>query len=63
MALAVGVLLLDVAMQSGMTVNLTRIHTIRPDHHGRLNTAFMTCAFLGGSTGSWLGVHLHTELG
>jgi predicted MFS family arabinose efflux permease len=59
--LAVGVLLLDVTMQSGQAANLTRIYAIRAD--SRLNTAYMTCAFLGGSAGSWLGALLCAELG
>jgi predicted MFS family arabinose efflux permease len=60
-AITVGVLLLDVTMQSGMTANLTRIYSIRAD--SRLNTTYMTCAFLGGSAGSWLGARLCAELG
>jgi len=60
-AITVGVLLLDVTMQSGMTANLTRIYAIRPD--SRLNTTYMTCAFLGSSTGSWLGARLCAEFG
>jgi predicted MFS family arabinose efflux permease len=56
-----GVLLLDVAMQSGMTANVTRIYAISPD--SRLSTAYMTCAFLGGSAGSWLGARLCAALG
>ena len=60
-ALSAGVLLLDVTMQSGMTANLARIYAVRAD--SRLNTAYMTCAFLGGSTGSWLGALLCAELG
>lgn len=61
LAVTAGVLLLDVALQSGMTANVTRIYTIRPD--SRLNTAYMTCAFLGGGAGSWLGARLHAEYG
>lgn len=60
-AITIGVLLLDVTMQSGMTANLTRIYAIRPD--SRLNTTYMTCAFLGSSTGSWLGARLRAEFG
>jgi predicted MFS family arabinose efflux permease len=62
-ALTTGTLLLDVAMQSGMVANQTRVYTLRPDARGRLNTAYMTCAYLGGSTGSWLGVQVWSEVG
>ncbi|MBD3003605.1 MFS transporter [Streptomyces sp. 5-10] len=55
-ALTVGTLLLDVAMQSGMVANQARVYALRPDARSRLNTAYMTCAYLGGSAGSWLGV-------
>jgi predicted MFS family arabinose efflux permease len=55
-ALIAGVLLLDVAMQSGMTANKARVYALRADARGRLNTAFMTCAYAGGSAGSWLGL-------
>ncbi|WP_032916962.1 MFS transporter [Streptomyces rimosus] len=55
-ALVLGTLLLDVAMQSGMVANQARVYALRPDARNRLNTAYMTCAYLGGSAGSWLGV-------
>jgi predicted MFS family arabinose efflux permease len=55
-ALIVGTLLLDVAMQSGMVANQARVYALRADARSRLNTAYMTCAYLGGSAGSWLGV-------
>ena len=48
-ALIVGVLLLDVAMQSGMAANKARVYALHSDARGRLNTAFMTCAYAGGS--------------
>jgi predicted MFS family arabinose efflux permease len=62
-ALAAGMLLLDVAVQSGQVANQARIFALRPDLRSRLNTAYMTCAFLGGSAGSWLGVRAYTDLG
>ncbi|QNS08354.1 MFS transporter [Streptomyces xanthii] len=54
-ALVVGTLLLDVAMQCGMVANVTRVYALRDDARSRLGTAYMTCAYLGGSAGSWLG--------
>ncbi|MFI0770940.1 MFS transporter [Streptomyces sp. NPDC021218] len=62
-ALTVGTLLLDVAMQSGMVANQTRVYALRPDARSRLNTAYMTCAYLGGSAGSWLGVQVWSRAG
>jgi predicted MFS family arabinose efflux permease len=61
--LTVGVLLLDITMQSGMVANLARIYAVSPNNRSRLNTAYMTCAFLGGSAGSWLGALAYTHLG
>ncbi|MFD9128111.1 MFS transporter [Kitasatospora sp. NPDC059571] len=61
--LGAGMLLLDVAMQSGQVANQSRIFALRPDARARLNTAYMTCAFLGGSVGSWLGVRAYGALG
>ncbi|WP_182886992.1 MFS transporter [Microbispora sp. H10885] len=57
-AVTFGTLLLDVAMQCGMVANQARVYALRPDARGRLNTAYMTCAYLGGSAGSWLGVRV-----
>ncbi|MDI2129606.1 MFS transporter [Yinghuangia seranimata] len=62
-ALVVGILLLDVAMQSGQVANQTRVLALRPDARARLNTAYMTCSFLGGSAGSWVGVRLYVGVG
>ncbi|MFI1584402.1 MFS transporter [Embleya sp. NPDC020630] len=62
-ALAAGLLLLDVAIQCGQVANQARIFALRPEARSRLNTAYMTCSFLGGSAGSWLGIHTYTRLG
>jgi predicted MFS family arabinose efflux permease len=61
--LAVGMLGLDVAMQSGQVANQARIFALRPGERARLNTAYMTCAFLGGSAGSWIGVRAYAAFG
>jgi predicted MFS family arabinose efflux permease len=50
-----GVLLLDLAVQAGHVANQTRIYAIDPSARGRLNAVYMTCYFIGGSTGSFLG--------
>lgn len=62
-ALALGMLLLDVAMQCGQVANQARIFALRPEARSRLNTAYMTCAFTGGSLGSWLGVRGFAHFG
>ncbi|MFI0407543.1 MFS transporter [Actinomadura sp. 3N508] len=62
-ALAAGTLLLDVALQAGTIANQARIFALRPDARSRINTAYMTCSFLGGSTGSWLGAAAYGRFG
>jgi predicted MFS family arabinose efflux permease len=62
-ALVVGTLLLDVGMQSGMVANQVRIYALGADVRSRLNTAYMTCAYLGGTLGSWLGARAYARFG
>jgi len=62
-ALATGMLILDVAMQSGQVANQARVFAIHPEMRSRLNTAYMTCAFLGGSVGSGLGIRAYLSFG
>ncbi|MEV4542790.1 MFS transporter [Micromonospora echinaurantiaca] len=62
-ALVLGTLLLDVSMQSGMVANQVRIYALRSDARSRLNTAYMTCAYLGGGLGSWLGAPAYARFG
>lgn len=62
-ALVAGMLLLDAAVQSGQVANQARIFALRPQARARLNTAYMTCSFLGGSAGSWLGVRAYERFG
>ncbi|MEU5973978.1 MFS transporter [Streptomyces sp. NPDC047315] len=58
-ALVVGTLLLDLALQAGTIANQARVFALRPDARARLNTAYMTLAYLGGAAGSWLGVRAY----
>ncbi|MEU9168703.1 MFS transporter [Streptomyces sp. NPDC048420] len=62
-ALVAGLLLIDVAVQCGQVANQARIFALRPEIHSRLNTAYMTCSFLGASAGSWLGTRAYTRFG
>ncbi|KOV64639.1 MFS transporter [Streptomyces sp. MMG1121] len=59
LSLVAGTLLLDVGMQSGMVANQVRVYCLGADVRSRLNTAYMTCAYLGGSAGSWLGARAY----
>jgi predicted MFS family arabinose efflux permease len=62
--LGAGMLLLDVAVQCGQVANQARIFGLVPGSaRARRNTAYMTCTFLGGSLGSWLGVRAYSEFG
>ncbi|HEX4496805.1 MAG TPA: MFS transporter [Thermoanaerobaculia bacterium] len=53
--LIVGVILLDLGVQSGHVANQTRIYGLVPDARSRLNTFYMVCYFIGGAAGSLLG--------
>ena len=61
--LGAGMLLLDVAVQCGQVANQARIFGLPGSARARRNTAYMTCTFLGGSVGSWLGVRAYSEFG
>ncbi|MFI9329016.1 MFS transporter [Kitasatospora sp. NPDC052868] len=62
-ALVAGTLLLDLGMQCGMVANQVRIYALRPDARSRLNTAYMTCGYLGGTLGSWTGARAYGAVG
>ncbi|MEV6290706.1 MFS transporter [Streptomyces sp. NPDC051896] len=63
LSLVAGTLLLDVGMQSGMVANQVRVYALAASVRSRLNTAYMTCAYLGGSLGSWLGSRAYARYG
>ncbi|MBB5889242.1 MFS transporter [Kutzneria kofuensis] len=58
-----GLVLLDVAVQCNQVANQSRIFALLPEARSRLNTAYMTCTFLGGTLGSWLGVQAYDLFG
>jgi predicted MFS family arabinose efflux permease len=58
-----GMLLLDLAVQSSQVANQARIFALLPGARSRLNSAYMTAVFLGGSTGSWLGARTYLTYG
>jgi len=53
--LIAGVILMDLAIQSGHVSNQTRIYSIDPSARSRLNMVYMSCYFIGGGLGSYLG--------
>jgi predicted MFS family arabinose efflux permease len=53
--LIIGVVLLDLGVQSGHVSNQARIYSIAPEAKSRLNTVYMVSYFTGGAAGSVLG--------
>ena len=51
---AIAVPLFDVAIQGNNVLNQTRLFSVEPQARSRLNTAFVSCNFLGGAVGSLL---------
>jgi predicted MFS family arabinose efflux permease len=62
-ALAAGMLALDISVQCGQVANQARIFALPGELRARRNTAYMTCAFLGGSAGSFLGTRVFLIFG
>jgi predicted MFS family arabinose efflux permease len=62
-ALVVATLQIDVAMQCGMVANVARFQAVRPEALNRMRSAYMTCAYMGGSGGSLLGTIAYTSAG
>lgn len=61
--LVIGVILLDVGVQSTHISNQTLVFSLRPEARSRLNTVYMTGYFTGGSVGSVLGGLAWTHFG
>lgn len=62
-ALLLGVLLLDLAVQLVHVSNQNRIYALHPDIRNRLNAGYMTCYFIGGALGSLFAVALFQHFG
>lgn len=62
-ALLVGVLLLDLAVQTVHVGNLNAIYALRPQARNRINAGYMTCYFIGGAGGSSLAACLYSRAG
>jgi predicted MFS family arabinose efflux permease len=53
--LILGVILLDIGVQSGHVSNQTRIYSLLPEARSRLNMVYMVCYFSAGALGSYAG--------
>lgn len=53
--LVVGVLVLDLAVQSSQVANQARVYTLDPTARSRLNTVFMATMLAGGAVGAGIG--------
>ncbi len=61
--LVLGVLLMDVGVQSNHVSNLARVHALRPEARSRMNTVYMVTYFGGGALGTALGTWAWTGWG
>lgn len=55
--LILGVILLDLGVQGAQISNQARVYALVPEAKSRLNTVYMVTYFIGGSLGSFLGMH------
>ncbi|WP_160677809.1 MFS transporter [Clostridium sp. C8-1-8] len=61
--LVIGVILLDLGVQSCQISNQARVHAISEEARNRVNTVFMVSYFLGGSIGSFVGAYSYSHFG
>ena len=61
--LVIGIILLDLAMQSGHVSNMTRNIALSPESMSRANTIYMCLRFTGGALGSAFGNHAWADWG
>ncbi|WP_026882601.1 MFS transporter [Clostridium akagii] len=61
--LILGVILLDLGVQSGNVSNQTRVHSLNEEMRNRINTVYMVSFFLGGALGSFLGSYSYAHFG
>ncbi|WP_150123463.1 MFS transporter [Halotalea alkalilenta] len=63
LALLLGILILDLAVQLVHITNLNMVYRIDPGARNRLNAAYMVCYFLGGALGSLFSAMLYVHWG
>lgn len=61
--LVVGVILLDLGVQSTQISNQARIHAISDEYRNRINTIYMVSYFIGGALGSGIGSFSYAHFG
>lgn len=63
LGLIIGVILLDLGVQSCQISNQARVHALNDEARNRINTVYMVSYFLGGSFGSFLGSYSYANFG
>lgn len=61
--LILGIILLDLGVQSCNVSNQARVHSLNEETRNRLNTIYMVSFFLGGALGSFLGSYSYSHFG
>lgn len=61
--LIIGVILLDLGVQSCQISNQARVHAINEEARNRINTVYMVSYFIGGAMGSFLGSYNYAHFG
>lgn len=61
--LILGIILLDLGVQSCNVSNQARVHSLNEETSNRLNTIYMVSFFLGGALGSFLGSYSYSHFG
>ncbi|WP_445492547.1 MFS transporter [Niallia sp. 03133] len=63
LGLILGVILLDLGVQSSNISNQTKVHSLNEEMRNRINTVYMVSFFLGGALGSFLGSYSYAHFG
>ena len=62
-ALIIGIVLLDFAVQVAHVSNMNAIYQVRPDARSRMNSGYMVSYFIGGMLGSVSSTYLFSHFG